>query len=574
MPIPSQFVRRALPLLALTLLPFSVQGAAPARASLAQFDQFVAREMAKEKIPGLSIGYLKDGVVWAKGYGYADLENRTPATAQSSYRLASVTKPMTATAILLLAEQGKLDLDAEVQTYVPYFPRKPFPITVRQLLGHLGGINAYVDSKAEQHFKEHKDTRQSIAVFENFDLVAEPGTRFRYTSYGYNLLGAVIEGVSGQSYGDFMATQVWRPLAMTTIRLDDPYDLIPNRVRGYQLIDKQIKLSEFVDISSRFSAGGTRGTVIDMLRFGDAISQGRMLSQESRARMFTSMSTRSGELTGYGMGWGVRPIDGKFAIAHDGVQPETSTYLFSFPSRKLTIAVAANLQRVDTSAFARALFESVTGEAWERKVYVRDQQQRPYHLAMQAIFNQGRAHFERTHSSYTDDAPTLNQAFASINKMANHPKGELQQVLVGSYIAQVLARKGTDLNKYSNSGSIAFISDYIALYNKDSTIAPEHRFDRAFERAVAALASHQTGTPLAPLDASDGMDALVASMKAAYGHAQVYPDHMAELTTLANDFLAKGQSASARQAARLAVEYYPDADAAHALVKSIEGAAL
>jgi CubicO group peptidase (beta-lactamase class C family) len=166
------------------------------QAQLAAFEEFVKTQMAADNVPGLSIAFQKDGYVWAKGFGYADIENKTPAKAESMYRLALVTKPMTATAILQLVEKGKIDLDAEVQTYVPYFPKKKLPVTVRQL---LGGISHYKDYDKEGHFKDNKTTREAIAVFENFDLIADPGTRFNYSSYGYNLLGAVIEGASGST---------------------------------------------------------------------------------------------------------------------------------------------------------------------------------------------------------------------------------------------------------------------------------------------------------------------------------------------------------------------------------------
>jgi CubicO group peptidase (beta-lactamase class C family) len=156
---------------------------------LRSFEEFVRQQMAKNKVPGLTIGFVKDDYMWVKGFGYADLENQVPANAESAYRLASVQKSMTAAAILQLVELKKINLDAEIQTYVPYFPKKKFPITVRQLLYHLGGIPHYVNRDVEQHIKEHKNTREAIVIFENFDLIAEPGTKFSYSSYGYNLLG-------------------------------------------------------------------------------------------------------------------------------------------------------------------------------------------------------------------------------------------------------------------------------------------------------------------------------------------------------------------------------------------------
>ncbi|SFG50619.1 CubicO group peptidase, beta-lactamase class C family [Duganella sp. CF458] len=553
-------------LLLLAAVIHPVQAAAVLRQPPAGFDAFVGSEMAARRIPGLSIGYAQDGITWARGYGFADLENQVPARADSSYRLASVTKPMTATAVMRLVEQGKIELDAEVQAYVPYFPRKPYPITVRQLLGHLGGINAYVNPAAEQHFKERKDTRQSLAVFQDFDLVAEPGTRFRYTSYGYNLLGAVIEGASGQSYGDYMRSAIWGPLGMASTRLDDPLALIPHRVRGYQLIGPQLQHSEFIDISSRFSAGGARSSVADMLRFGQGVSQGRMLSPASLAMMGTSMTTRGGETTGYGMGWQTYPVDGKFVISHDGMQPETSTYLFVFPSRRLSIAVAANLQRIDLTAFAARLFESVTGEAWQLTPYIRQPAHRPYYRAMQALYNEGRSHAEAGRPPISGDAVAISMAFAAIND--NAAAATVSQLrLAGSTMAQALARSGMKLQSYSNIGAIGFARDYIALYRRSAAIPQGQRFSQSIEQAVAALhPDWSRNVRFAPrVPESAAAIATLRSEMQKYRGAQAYPDYTAQLREGAFRLLGQGRKILAMQAAQLAVEAYGDTQAAQSL---------
>lgn len=584
------------------------------KARLKKFEQFVSTQMAKEKIPGLSIGYQQDKVIWTRGYGYADLENKIPAESNSSYRLASVTKPMTAVAILQLVDKGKIDLDAEVQTYVPYFPKKPFPITIRQLLGHVAGINAYVNPQLEQHFKDHKNTRESIAVFENFDLIAKPGTRFRYTSYGYNLLGAVIEGASGTSYSDYMTKNIWLPLGMSSTRLDDPYDIIPRRVRGYQLLNNQIKHSEFIDISSRFSAGGTRSTVVDMLKFGDAISHGRLLSKESQQLIFNSMTTSNGEFSNYSAGWITQPVNGRFSISHDGVQPETSTYLFSFPSRHLTIAVATNLQRFNTSVFAEQLFEAVTGETWDLQLYLQDPKKRPYYEVMQNIFNEGRAYFEREGKSYSDDlnkkesaSTKLEAAFKLINeklilknangeinlvqeslRLAKHPAGDLHLRRLGSYIAEQLHQSGHQLSSYSNSGAIEFIHDYIRHYKKSPSIPTAFHFDTNFELTVNSLHESWNKTSKLKLSKQDfqlvdyvknsnnnnarktqdsaiAVNALIKKMKQAFLDAEVVPNYLPELRTLIQDLVKNGQSAYALQVGELAQSIYPLSDASHTM---------
>ncbi|APA69402.1 serine hydrolase domain-containing protein [Janthinobacterium sp. 1_2014MBL_MicDiv] len=554
---------------------------APALAArLAAFDGWVAQRMDVERIPGVTVGFTQGQVEWVKGYGYADLENRVPATAQSSYRLASVTKPMTAVAILQLVEQGKVDLDAPVQTYVPYFPVKPFPVTVRQLLGHLGGIDAYRDSRVEQHFKEHKDTRQSIAVFEQFDLIAEPGTRFRYTSYGYNLLGAVIEGASGESYGGYMRRHVWGPLGMDATVMDDPDAVIAHRVRGYRLAGKEWKNSEFVDISSRFSAGGTRASVPDMLAFGKGIHEGRILSAASVATMLQPMATRAGRLTHYGMGWEMLPTGGRYAIAHGGQQPETVTYLFSFPSRQLTIAVAANLERINPEAFVQRLFEVVTGEPWQLKTYIAEAgAQRDYQVA-QGLFEEGRAHAERTRQPYADAAATR-EAFMQINGQAlapdaqaarafidaaRHPAGGRVFLAAGAAMAETLRQSGVDLDKYAHGGALAFVRDYIVL-SQGAPAGAMPRFAPAFEQSIASLAGSWDRTaaiawPAAPASIAE----LDGKLQTAFRGQRAYPDFVPELLDLAQTSAARGEAQAALAASRLAVALYPLSDRAHALL--------
>jgi CubicO group peptidase (beta-lactamase class C family) len=340
----------------------SSERAFPSPARLLEFERFARAEMARLKIPGMTIGFTKNGRTWIKGFGFADLENRVPASAHSAYRFASVQKSMTAVAVLQLVERGLVELDAEIQRYVPHFPKKPWPILVRQLLGHQGGIPHYVNRAAEQHIKEHRTTREAIAIFEGFDLVAEPGTKYSYSSYGYNLLGAAIEGASGQAYGDYLRAHVWRPAGMTATSLDDPLALIPNRVRGYQLVDGQLKNSEFIDVSSRFAAGGTRGTVIDLLRFLEALNLGRLLSPASVSLMYAPLRTRDGQVTTSAMGWQRPPGLAAGVVVNDGGQQETRTFILNYPEKRFGMAMAMNLEADVYAPIVLRLYEMVIGE--------------------------------------------------------------------------------------------------------------------------------------------------------------------------------------------------------------------
>ena len=286
--------------------------------------------MEKNQIPGLTIGFAKDETVWIKGFGYADVENKIPADANSAYRLASVQKSMTSAAIMQLVEQKKVDLDAPVQTYVPYFPQKQYPVTVRQLLGHLGGIRAY--QAGETTIKTHKTTRQSLAIFADSPLLFEPGTKYAYTSYGYNLLGAVIEEASKQPYADYVQQHLWLPLTMNEIHMEDQTPF-PNRVRGYRLVNGKVVPSEIIDISSRFAAGGTRAPVGDLLKWMKGLNDGKVLSASSLDTYYTPMNTQNGgvtKTTNYAMGWGVSAQKSGTVYTHSGGQQETTTYLLNF----------------------------------------------------------------------------------------------------------------------------------------------------------------------------------------------------------------------------------------------------
>lgn len=327
-------------------------------------ERVVGDVMRKHHIPGLVIGYVLGDCSWTRAFGLADVENGTPMRVDASFRLASVQKSMTAVAVLQLAERGKLDLDAPVQRYVPDYPQKPWSVTARQLLSHLGGVPHYVNLAAEQHIKEHRSTREAIAIFAGFDLVAQPGTRYSYSSYGYNLLGAAIESASGQAYGDYMRDHVWEPAGMRDTRMDDPLVIVPRRVRGYQLADTTVRNSEFIDVSSRFAAGGTRGTVPDLLRFVAAVDRGALLADSTRARMLKPAATRDGKPVPYAMGWQIPPFkDRRSIVMNDGGQQETRTFILYEPERHLAIALAMNLEADVYGSIVLELYDAVTGRA-------------------------------------------------------------------------------------------------------------------------------------------------------------------------------------------------------------------
>ena len=491
--------------LAQTAKPAKAASANQYKEELKQFDEFVARQMKFDKTPGLTVGFIKDGFVWTKGYGFADLENKVPAKPESAYRLASVSKSMTAVAVMQLVEKKKIDLDAEVQTYVSYFPKKQWPVTVRQVLGHIGGISHYKNAANELHIKEHRNTREAIAIFQDFDLVAEPGTRYNYSSYGYNLLAAIVEAASGMSFGDYMKQNVWGPAGMADTRLDDPEDVIPNRVRGYRLLEGQVKNSEFVDISSRFGGGGTRSTVPDLLKYATGLMEGRLLNNESMIAASTSMSTRDGRLTNYAMGWDTTPFAGRYMLTHSGGQQETTTLLYVLPTRKLALAIALNYENGDPGIYLDRLFQVVTGTPLVLPVYSADRTKASLIDAINNTFNYGLAYYEHFGKPMTSDTTELTKAFAYFNESVDlnkikanpqeatkriregaHPVAQQAFTKVGSYMAAKLAEKhgAARLDSYAALSGLAFVEDYFAIA---PSIAKDFRASAELQTVLAEL---------------------------------------------------------------------------------------
>lgn len=548
------------------------------------FERFAEREMAADKMPALSVAFAKGDFVWARGFGWADLENRVSATEKSSYRMASVTKPMTAVAALRLAEMGKLDLDAEVQTYVPYFPRKSKPVTVRQLLAHLGGISHYRDYSVEGRIREPKTTREAIGIFEKFDLVKEPGAEYSYSSYGYNLLGAAIEGAAGKPYAEVMQELVWGPAGMSDTRMDDPHAIIPNRVQGYRLDGSELKRSEYVNISSRFAAGGTRSTVVDLIRFVHALRDGKLLRDETKDAMWWLSETTARRWSSYGLGWSVFSVNGHFVVNHSGSQEETRTLLIYFPREDLAMAFASNFEDADFRFYRNRLYELLSGEVWSPPAYLADGADALAFEAARQAFDAGSLDDDKRRKARAADRAALEGAFASLNRAVSgfardpsgskkaieegiHPVQGQPLVLVGSWIASKVLTNGdgTSKSRIHREGPLAFFGEYIRLYRRDPAIPRSLRFEPRFERRLLALESAWARAWTADareLFLGSLHDERTARALAPFRGARIAPNLASPLVAQAESSFQKGDAARTGRLARLAAEIYPDDHAA------------
>jgi serine beta-lactamase-like protein LACTB, mitochondrial len=328
------------------------------------FEDAISKFMAANKVPGLSVALVERGqLLWSKGFGLANLEDESPATPQTLYRLGSVSKPLTATAAMQLWERGKLDLDAPIQKYCPAFPEKPQPITTRELLGHLGGIRHYKSESPDdpeisntKHFDD--PIAGGIQFFANDPLVAPPGTHFNYSTYGYTLVGCVIQGASGEKYASEVHENVFVPAGMTSTRTDDHYAIVPHRA-GFYAKDKSgaVVNADFLDSSYKIPGGGWLSSAEDMGRFESAILTGKLLKRRTLVLMWTTQKPSDGAKDDYGLGWGIGEQDHVVTVGHDGGQQGTSTAFVLAPAQGEGIVVLSNLEDADTVSLANDLLK-------------------------------------------------------------------------------------------------------------------------------------------------------------------------------------------------------------------------
>ena len=312
-------------------------------------DRIVSRFVKDSGAPGLSVSVGMQGrLIWSKGYGYADIEQQVPVDpAATKFRVGSVAKPMTALALIKLVTQKRIDIDADVRRYVPSFPEKQHAFTVRQLAGHLACIRHYAGDEAYSR-KHYSSVIESLDIFKDAPLICTPGAEWKYSSYGYNLLSAVIEQAAEKPFLDTMAESVFVPLGMTATVPDQLKELVPNRGRYYFRHEGNIYNEPEVDNSYKWASGGFLSTTDDLTRFGLAHTNNQHVSPEMLSLLWTEQKTLAGKGTGYGVGWRiVLDEKGDKWIGHGGGSIGGTTQLWLFADNGLVIAMASNLTDLD-----------------------------------------------------------------------------------------------------------------------------------------------------------------------------------------------------------------------------------
>jgi CubicO group peptidase (beta-lactamase class C family) len=327
----------------------------------------VKSQMAQAKIPGLSIAVATDlKLQWETGFGTADLENSVPATPETMYRLASITKSITAVAVMQLVEAGKLDLDAPIQRYVPTFPKKRWPVTPRRLLTHTAGIRTYKTGEMEST-RYYPTLTEALNIFKNDPLEYRPGTSYIYSSEGYTLLAVAVEGASGMNYFDYVRQHIFEPAGMDHAQPDRVAAIIPHRTQGYKkLPNGELVNSDLADTSVKAVVSTTAG---NLTKFAIALLSGKLVRPETVEKMFiadpvTERKTNGGVM-GYSFGFNVTAREGSrdLQVFKAGNQQRVSGLLYMRPDRKCVVTMLCNLENAPlTARLARQISDNALGE--------------------------------------------------------------------------------------------------------------------------------------------------------------------------------------------------------------------
>lgn len=240
--------------------------------------------------PGISVAVVQQGrLVFSQGVGFADLDNMIPANGSTVYNIGSISKALATVAVMQLVEQGKAGLDDPIQKYVPTFPDKGSPVTVRQIMTHTSGIRHYKNDDFggdDENLRPVASLEEGIKVFKDDPLLFKPGEYYSYSSYAVNLLQGVVEKASGLGFEDYMRRYVWEPSGMFSTAFDIPERIVPHRAKGYQNGGAKVLNYGYGDLSYKFAGGGMISSVEDLVRLGAALNRGTLLKPETMALMY------------------------------------------------------------------------------------------------------------------------------------------------------------------------------------------------------------------------------------------------------------------------------------------------
>jgi CubicO group peptidase (beta-lactamase class C family) len=339
-----------------------------------QVDRYVETQLQRQHIPGLSLVVIRDGrVVKMRGYGFADLELKVPATPDTILEIGSITKQFTATAIMLLVEEGKIVLSDPAGKHLPQLPDAWKAVTIRQLLTHTSGIPDYEEIMGYDGYRNPMTAEQVIALAAGKPMDFQPGTKWSYSNTGYFLLTLILEKVSGEPYASFVQQRILAPAGMTHTRSSEPLDVIPGRASGYAFEKGHIENRDPMQPTATGGAGMLVSTVKDLAKWNTVLDRQSILAQTSYAQMWADAPLADGSPSGYGFGWFVSPMRDHRSQNHAGGTAGFSSNILRLPDDRVTVIVLTNTGSANaasiTSHIARVFVPSL--------VYAPIQEQNP-----------------------------------------------------------------------------------------------------------------------------------------------------------------------------------------------------
>ncbi len=533
-----------------------------------------------------SMAVRHHGRVWHLDRGVVNDKTKQPTTSSTSFRLASITKTFTALAIMQLVQDGELDLDAPAQRFVPALPPLSSSITVRQLLNHTSGIRHYPVKGPERAWRKHLTTAQTLDVFIKRALAFSPGDRFLYTTYGYDVLGAVLEEKTTSAYADVVDERIFTPLGMTATFSEDSRHRSPRWPVGLRETKSGVVVKgDVIDVSSRFAGGGARGTIDDLLRYAEALLAGHLVDDSTWQQMIKPTFTADGLQNDYGLGFAVYPQRGHLIVAHAGGQPETTSLLLLVPAEDLAVVMLTNIEGqgpLQTDVAAAVVEVLVEGNRRRHGVFAVDPVDHVLADGLNRAFSHGRAFVDQVAADISVDDAAIDAAFATFATLtatamiaaspttaqqalreAHHPKNGRTSTLVGATLAKLLREASPSTwASLPQRGALAFFADADAVCTKEPERCPPSR------RLPAALIARVTkmqqalSSPAAITASSwrrrDLQDvARIRPVLLALQQQTVRPDLHTDLVVVADRLQRRGQTADAAVLRAFDVALYP-----------------
>lgn len=351
--------------LTLTLLMFGevssfAQIVEPSAEALTELDERIRTHLKQNNIPGGLVALASRGhIVYLKTYGMSNVELSVPVTDKTVFEIGSISKQFSSVAVMLLVQEGKLDLDAKIHKYLPYLPGEWLGVTVRQLLNHTSGIPDYEEIRSYDVYRFRMTPEEVIKIAHSRPLDFVPGTGWYYSNTGYFLLSMIIERVEGRSLGKVMDSRIFKPLGMDDTRMADPEKIVKNRAAGYW-IDKVGRLINRnpTETSSTLGAGGLLTSVYDLVKWDKMLYENEFLSAESKSTMWKPTILPNGENTWYGLGWDVGLYKGFVSQSHGGQVAGFRAKFSRFPDQDAAVIIFFNRYLVETEVVESAVLET------------------------------------------------------------------------------------------------------------------------------------------------------------------------------------------------------------------------